>query len=41
MPAYESKNNDVNNDVNILFDSAIECLLVVIEYIDLKKDQVK
>ena len=37
MPAYESK----NNEVTIFFNSAIECLLVVIEYIDLKKDKVK
>jgi hypothetical protein len=37
MPAYESTNEGVNH----FFNSAIECLLVVIDYIDLKKDQLK
>lgn len=37
MPTYESN----NQDVSILFDSAIETLLVVVEYIDLKKEKAK
>ena len=37
MPTYESN----NQDVSILFDSAIEILLVVVEYIDLKKEKAK
>jgi len=37
MPTYESN----NQEVSILFDSAIEILLVVVEYIDLKKEKAK